>query len=158
MKRKLWAWIAIALLHGHAHANSARWKDNGNRTLTDTSTGLQWTARDNRDDVDWAGAKRYCHTLRLAGGHWRLPEVDELAGLYVDDGDVDETTWCYMKYPCKVSARFSLTSWSFWSATPAEEDKIGNAQAWHVYFLNGDRDRDRVVAAYDYRALCVRRP
>lgn len=48
-------------------------------TFTDASTGLMWTTKDNGDDIDSAGAGRYCRALRLGGfTDWRLPTIAEL--------------------------------------------------------------------------------
>jgi hypothetical protein len=61
----------------------ARFKDNGDGTVTDAQTGLMWAARDNGHDINWADAKAYCRNYS-GGGHtdWRMPTQDELAGLY----------------------------------------------------------------------------
>jgi len=55
--------------------------DNG--TVKDTKTGLMWAAKDNREEIKWSDAKRYCENYR-GGGYtdWRMPTEDELAGLY----------------------------------------------------------------------------
>lgn len=61
----------------------ARFKDNGDGTVTDTQTGLMWAAKDNGRDIDWADARVYCMDYS-GGGHtdWRMPTQYELAGLY----------------------------------------------------------------------------
>ena len=55
--------------------------DNG--TVKDTKTGLMWASKDNRGDINWQDAERYCENYR-GGGYtdWRLPTQDELAGIY----------------------------------------------------------------------------
>jgi len=55
--------------------------DNG--TVKDTKTGLMWAAKDNGGEIKWRDAKRYCENYR-GGGYtdWRMPTLDELAGLY----------------------------------------------------------------------------
>lgn len=55
--------------------------DNG--TVKDTEKGLMWAAKDNGKDINWKDAKRYCENYR-GGGYtdWRMPTLDELAGLY----------------------------------------------------------------------------
>jgi hypothetical protein len=52
-------------------------------TVMDTSTNLMWAARDNGSDINWYNAKSYCESYS-GGGYtgWRMPTVDELAGLY----------------------------------------------------------------------------
>jgi hypothetical protein len=54
-----------------------------NRTVLDTGIGLMWAARDNGSNINWANAKSYCENYR-GGGYtdWRMPTLDELAGLY----------------------------------------------------------------------------
>lgn len=134
--------------------DSGRWKDNGNQTLTDTFTGLVWTRHDNLKDINQLDAKRYCDTLSLAGAHWRLPEIDELEGIY--SGGADGTTSCNGGAPCKVSSLFYLTGPWFWSATDAGEDSYG-AWAWYLYLTSGNRGRNSVDYTSYHRALCVRR-
>ncbi|MBL7205034.1 MAG: DUF1566 domain-containing protein [Desulfobacteraceae bacterium] len=62
--------------------------DNGDGTVTDSSTGLMWqkdTARDGQSNYDlmsWEEAFDYCESLSL-GGHsdWRLPNIKEVSSL-----------------------------------------------------------------------------
>ena len=50
---------------------------------TDPTTRLTWTSRDNGEDIYLGGAVDYCKNLKLGDyANWRLPEVDELKGLY----------------------------------------------------------------------------
>ncbi|MGD0683043.1 MAG: DUF1566 domain-containing protein [Terracidiphilus sp.] len=59
-------------------------------TWTDPATGLIWMKKDNGIDVDWHQATDYCQNLRLAGySNWRLPTIDELAGIYEKTQDDD---------------------------------------------------------------------
>jgi hypothetical protein len=59
-------------------ASAARFVDNGNGTVTDTSRNLMWQKGDNGREVTFEQAQAYCQALRL-GGHtdWRLPNPDE---------------------------------------------------------------------------------
>jgi hypothetical protein len=52
-------------------------------TVLDTKTNLMWTSQDNGTPLSWPGAKSYA-TGNHTGGYadWRLPTLDELAGLY----------------------------------------------------------------------------
>jgi len=54
-----------------------------NGVVTDTSTGLQWAAKDNGRSINWHNARAYCNNYS-GGGHtdWRLPSVSELEDLY----------------------------------------------------------------------------
>ncbi len=73
-------------VRGEQFANQL--KNNGNGTVTDTSTGLMWqqdTARDgqgNYAEMTWEAALDYCESLNLGGfTDWRLPSIKELASI-----------------------------------------------------------------------------
>lgn len=68
--------------------NNGRFIALGNGTVMDKKPGLMWAARDNGEDIDWQGAKRYCENFR-GGGYtdWRMPTTDELAGIYDETSD-----------------------------------------------------------------------
>jgi len=60
-----------------------RFIDNGDGTVTDTKTGLMWSARDNGFDIDYFGADIAADESTLAGYlNWRLPDKKELAEIY----------------------------------------------------------------------------
>ncbi len=56
--------------------------DNGNDTITDSSTGLMWQQYDSRKGMNWEEALKYAESLEL-GGHddWRLPNAKELQSI-----------------------------------------------------------------------------
>ncbi|MCK0192871.1 DUF1566 domain-containing protein [Arenibacter sp. F20364] len=57
-------------------------KDNGDGTITDTSTGLMWSKKDSQEGLDWKNALVYSENTVLAGhSDWRLPNVKELQGI-----------------------------------------------------------------------------
>ncbi len=106
--------------------------DNGNGTVTDTSTGLMWqqdTAGDgqgNYDRMTWEEALAYCES-RTIGGHtdWRLPTIKELHSL------VD-----YSRYNPAINTTYfpNTVSFDYWSSTTY----AGNTyNAWYVYFYDG---------------------
>ncbi|MBW2709448.1 MAG: DUF1566 domain-containing protein, partial [Deltaproteobacteria bacterium] len=114
----------------------AAYQDNGNGTVTDTSTGLIWqqdTARDgqgNYDTMTWEEALAYCEALNL-GGHtdWRLPTIKELGSL------VDLS-----RYLPSINTTFfpnTVSSSGYWSSTTGAN---GTHNAWGVYFRNGSDD------------------
>ena len=162
MKIRMFA-ILPALLLGAATLavadDGGRWKDNGNQTLTDTFTGLVWTKRDNLSDINQTDAMRYCDTLALAGGKWRLPSIDEVAALYsTRDGSVPCGTYKGTDLTCHVSSLFYLTMAAFWSSTSGSPDPDnGSARAWGVFLVTGDRIQRDVSYSANDRALCVRR-
>jgi len=62
-----------------------------NGTVLDTRTNLMWAAKDNGEDINWYDAKKYCENYR-GGGYtdWRMPTIDEPAGLY-NKGESDKS-------------------------------------------------------------------
>ncbi|MBC8178362.1 MAG: DUF1566 domain-containing protein [Deltaproteobacteria bacterium] len=52
-----------------------------NGIVKDTNTGLEWKAGPDRN-TDWNEARSWVQSLNLDGGGWRMPTMDELAGLY----------------------------------------------------------------------------
>ena len=83
------AFMGFLLISYEIHAASGEMDRDGrfiayyDGTVLDTRTGLMWAAEDNRSDIDWPGAKKYCENYRGGGySDWRMPTQDELAGLY----------------------------------------------------------------------------
>ena len=65
----------------HTQAKS-RFIDNGDGTVTDTLTALQWQKEDDGIERNYEDARRYARELRLAGyDDWRLPGKEELMEL-----------------------------------------------------------------------------
>ncbi|RLC18197.1 MAG: hypothetical protein DRH93_16830 [Deltaproteobacteria bacterium] len=63
-----------------------RFVDNGNGTITDTTTGLMWLATDNNALINWRGANEYCKNLNFGGyTDWRIPTLAELESIYNPD-------------------------------------------------------------------------
>jgi len=112
---------------------------------TDPATGLMWTKKDNGLDVTWNQASAYCTNLRLVGNSgWRLPSIDELAGIYDQTQNVDGR---------HIKGGIQISGWWGWSNT------AGNAsgEAWIFYFALGERGSFQLDFSTDSRALCVRR-
>ncbi|MCX5828478.1 MAG: DUF1566 domain-containing protein [Deltaproteobacteria bacterium] len=67
-------------------ANDGRFIAYDDGTVLDTRTKLMWAASDNGYNVYWTNAESYCENYR-GGGYtdWRMPTIDELAGLYDRD-------------------------------------------------------------------------
>jgi hypothetical protein len=60
-------------------------RDNGDGTVTDITTGLMWQQGEARSMV-WEASLAYCEQLELAGyDDWRLPNVRELSSLIDDE-------------------------------------------------------------------------
>lgn len=60
-----------------------RFVNNGDGTVTDTKTGLMWSAKDNGNHISWTNARSFCQSFN-GGGHtdWRMPTLAELTSLY----------------------------------------------------------------------------
>jgi hypothetical protein len=72
-----------------------RFSDNGDGTVTDHLLGVMWGKTDNQGDVDWKQAERWAkYTFPFSlpvekRDHWRLPTLEELRSLYVEDKDYE---------------------------------------------------------------------
>ncbi|MCP3919409.1 MAG: DUF1566 domain-containing protein [bacterium] len=106
--------------------------DNGDGTVTDRATGLQWAKADSGEGLNWEQALRHAEDLELAGfDDWRLPDVKELQSI------VDYTRAPDARSPSARGAAidpiFGVTeaeSW-FWSSTTHLEHRAG---AYYVCF------------------------
>ncbi|MBI5593452.1 MAG: DUF1566 domain-containing protein [Deltaproteobacteria bacterium] len=101
--------------------------DNGDGTVTDTSTGLMWQAASSFNPMTWEQALAYCEDLDLGGyTDWRLPTKKVLRSL-VDFSRYDpsiNTTY----FPDTVSS-------FYWSSTT---NIYFTDYAWGAYFYVGD--------------------
>ena len=69
-----------------------RYRDNGDGTVTDRSTGLMWTKKDSGRGMNWQKALAYAENLNTAGyDDWRVPDAKELQYI-VDYSRSPETT------------------------------------------------------------------
>ncbi len=134
--------------------HSNEFVDNGDDTVTDRVTGLQWQQLVDADRRKWEGSMEYCHNLELAGkSDWRLPNVKELISIVN-----------YNKTSPSIDAEFfpdTPSKYFFWSSTsdiggpmrsrrplPARklqqspEDYVIRGEhgsiAWAVGYLSGD--------------------
>ncbi|MCX5904108.1 MAG: DUF1566 domain-containing protein [Proteobacteria bacterium] len=120
--------------------------DNGDGTISDTSTGLMWQkATAPGGTYTWEHALTYCENLTLpAGGYsdWRLPNRNELQSIvdYSRSGPAINTTY------------FPGTEWSYyWSSTT---DAYTGYSAWYVQFDYGYVDY--YSKSYNYYVRAVR--
>jgi len=124
--------------------------DNG--TVLDTSTNLMWVAKDNGKDIVWAAAKSYCENYR-GGGYtdWRMPTLDELAGLY--DANKPRSAECDSDSDLDihvVTELIDITCFGHWAS-----ETRGSAVALFYYYYGG-RVWLHKSLDYDGRALPVR--
>ncbi|MFZ3045677.1 MAG: DUF1566 domain-containing protein [Desulfatirhabdiaceae bacterium] len=104
----------------------AEYVNNGNGTVTDTSTGLTWQQDVPEDVVTWEEALAYCESLDFGGeSDWRLPTIKELRSL-ADYSRVN---------PSIDITFFQNTPPSFfWSSTTYA---YNISSAWSVFFEDG---------------------
>jgi Protein of unknown function (DUF1566) len=135
-------------------AGSARFEATDG-AVRDNTTSLLWSQKDNGADVDFAGAKKFCDDLTLAGhDDWRLPTIEELRRLY-DEKVSAPPTYLYRgkPYPLRMDPAFQLTAPGIWSSSLRYENR---GVAWSFFFSSG-RELSTLPTATNYqRALCVR--
>lgn len=136
-----------------ATAPDEHFRENGDGTVTDVTTGLMWKqcaeglsgadcSTGAADTFTWQGALQRGTDAELAGfSDWRLPNKNELASL------VEQR--CY--YPATNISIFPNTpSSAFWSSSPGPSLPDG---AWAVYFTDGNVDYDPRYPAYHVRLV-----
>ena len=89
-------------------------------TVLDTRTNLMWAAKDYGVPINWANAKSYCQEYR-GGGYtdWRMPTMDELAGLYDSSRRYKATQ---MNYTVHLTEMIQLSSCCVWAAETRGDD------------------------------------
>lgn len=121
-----------------ATAPASRFADNGDGTVTDEASGLQWkrcsegqswdgaTCTGEASIQNWQGALQLADAASYAGrSDWRLPNIKELASI------VEQA--CYD--PAIDPGIFPGTpSYVFWSSSPSANYA---SSAWYVYFYYG---------------------
>jgi hypothetical protein len=88
--------------------------------VKDITTGLEWKAGPDYD-INWNNAKSWVESLKLDGGRWRMPTVDEVKTLY------KEGSWYF-----NITPLLKTTGWGVW----AKETK--GSEAMYFYFVKGD--------------------
>jgi hypothetical protein len=107
----------------------------------DERTGLVWAGADNGSGVTVSQAKAYC--AALAGGPWRLPEIEELQSIVGTQAN---------EKGYRVTGPLKLSGWA-WSATQGREA----AENWTMDLGDGGRASVAKGDAGLNRALCVRK-
>jgi hypothetical protein len=92
--------------------------------------------------VTWAEAKNYCRVLTVGGGGWRLPEINELKGIWAG----------FKEY--HVKGGIKLTGYWVWSGTAGPRD----TDTADYFSFDQNQVFEYPVSKHEYiRALCVRR-
>ncbi|WP_235203638.1 DUF1566 domain-containing protein [Candidatus Magnetobacterium casense] len=111
-----------------------RFVDNGDQTITDTSTGLMWTKDANlAGRKTWQKASDYVASMNEGEGtfaytDWRLPAKEELESL-VKDSKGDPYSWLASQGFTNVQSN------GYWSSTSYAGD---TSDAWIVSMVGGD--------------------
>ena len=112
-----------------ATASADSYTDNGDGTVTDTSTGLTWQQTSASNHMKWEQALAYCEGLNLGGyTDWRLPTKKELESLVDYSRYNPAINMTY--FPSAVSTQMSGN----WSSTTLAGSAIS---AWGVNFYFG---------------------
>jgi hypothetical protein len=115
-------------------ASSSNFIDNGDGTITDSSTGLMWEQSPAATTYTWKQAKDYCEKLTL-GGHsdWRLPTRNELQTLVNYSRFNPAISMSY--FPAIRKSYFPGTAASYYWTSTTSADSFG--VAWYVHFKYG---------------------
>lgn len=72
----------VRYVRGPTGYGTNRFVDNGDGTVSDLATGLQWAKADSPTEMNWEQALAYAEGLTLAGhDDWRLPNAKELQSI-----------------------------------------------------------------------------
>jgi hypothetical protein len=140
---------------------------------TDPATGLMWTKKDNGRPVSWREAIHYCQGLQLAGhSDWRLPEIDELVGIYdsrintpASSDEGEPLTW-HVKGNLRLSGKVEVSNTTEADVPSHDSPAPPSKLFWAMEFFEkwGKRFTMMVdIPSYaptwndENRALCVRR-
>lgn len=126
-----------------------RYATSATGVVRDIRAGREWTARDSGREMSWPEADRHCRALdhEAAGQAWRLPSIEELAGLYVTSADQP----CGKEASCRVDPAIDLSSPYQWSATAPKPDR-----RFYFDFALGSRLAPLIRPSLTRRALCTR--
>jgi len=130
---------------GAAHS----YTDNGDGTVTDTVTGLEWAKAPSTNRMTWQKALQYCDELTLGGkDDWRLPNINELASLLRFDRAfptpaIDPALVC-------PAAGSGSADWRYWSSSCVVVNPV---DVWYVSFDYGVVYPAAASTSYRVRAV-----
>lgn len=133
----------VRLVRGNSEYGENDFADNGDGTVSDLATGLEWTKTDSGQGMTWQEALAWAENLEL-GGHddWRLPNAKELQSILDYDQAPDATNPADVG-PAVDDDFFSLTSFPYggvddygyyWSSTTHVQ---GTTDDWAAYVAVG---------------------
>lgn len=100
--------------------------DNGNGTVTDTSTSLMWQKATAPGEYTWIEALSYCESLTIAEySDWRLPTIKELRSIVEYDA-----------YDPAIDTRYfpDTLPFYYWSSTTNVHSA---SRKWYIHFSYG---------------------
>jgi hypothetical protein len=147
--------LVVCLVFLTAAAMAAdRFVDNGDGTVTDTSTGLMWAQTDNFGDITWQNARLYCENIILSThNNWRMPTIKELETLFDKSLDGYETI-CGHKV--KSAPQVELSCGFVWSSEVLTATGGYAVEARAYNYRKGYQYTARKTQYRGYRALAVR--
>ena len=121
-----------------------RYKDNGDKTVSDFKTGLMWQKARGDTTWSWSKAITYCTDLEL-GGHddWVLPPIEVLTTI------VD-----YTRGAPACDPAFNCHYYGYWSSSTSRYGPPVDVP-WVVDFSRGEVSTDSKSGDYNY-VRCVR--
>ncbi len=133
----------IQCVRGNTDYGVNDFTDNGNDTVTDTTTGLMWQQGDSGEGVSWEEALAYAETLDL-GGHddWRLPNAKELQSIvdYSRSPGTSSSAAIDPMFTCTGITNETLASdypWYWGGTTHANLGEVPGGHATYVCFGRG---------------------
>jgi len=145
------SFVTVAACRGGAHAPAPSGSDRlvaiADGVVRDQRTGLQWTSRDHERALAWEDADHHCRGLALGrSGDWRLPQIEELQGLYDDT----HSEPCGNRV-CHLDAAIRLADPYVWSGSAP-----GPGSRYYFDFAFGNRFSPGIGPSLVRRVLCVR--
>lgn len=127
-------------------ARDGRFEKLASGVVRDTQTGLDWFAGPNKD-TSWDDAKQWTANLKVDGGDWRMPRIEELKSLYQKKSGSRN-----------ITPLLETTGWFIWSGNITEYASYKNMAS--VLDLNNgnvsDVRRDEIANEINKRGFAVR--
>jgi hypothetical protein len=146
--------LCLTVLSAVAVGADDRFVDNGDGTVTDTSTGLMWAQTDNLGNITWHDAKLYSENIILSvHNNWRMPTIEELETLFDKSLDGYETI---CGHNVKAAPQIELSCGFVWSSEVRSGGGGYPVLALAYNYKKGYQYSARMSQYRGYRALPVR--